>query len=129
MKKKIILGVVAGATVFGGVYGLAASLGLTSDTLGAGQTVVASCQSTPVRATYSPTYDATVPGYSSTTVTITGLAAGCLNKAYRVTLTDATNASLGEATGTTPTSGTSMAVTFTSVSATTIGGLAAVISG
>ncbi len=118
-----------GATVFGGVYGLAASLGLTSNTLGAGQAVVASCQSVAMNATYASTYSATVPGYTVTTVTLTGMATTCQGLPYKITLSGAAGASLGEATGTTPASGTTIAATFSNVSAASVTGVAAVIGG
>ena len=129
MKKKLAVTLALGATIFGGVYGLAASLSLTSDSLGAGQSVVAACQSTAMRATYLSSYSATTPGYDTTTVRITGLTSTCYGKAYSVTVTDASNASLAQATGTTPSTGTSFDVTLTNDSAASIGGVAMVISG
>jgi hypothetical protein len=120
----------AGLVTFGGVYGLAASLNLTTDSLGSAQTVVAACQATAMNATYSSSYSASAPGYTVGTVTVTGLAAGCYSKAYKITLSGAANASLGEATGTTPSSGTSFAATFSpAVNAGLVTGVALVISG
>jgi hypothetical protein len=127
--KKLIIGLAAGATVFGGVYGLAASLGLTSDSLGAGQSVVAACQATTMNATYTSAYSATVPGYTVTTVTLTGLTSTCYSKPYRVTLSGAAGASLAEVTGTTPSTGATVPVTFSSVNAASITGVSVVISG
>ena len=128
MKKALITGAAATA-IFGATYGLAASLGLTSDTLGAGNVVVAACQGTALNATYTSTYAAGLPGYQATTVTLTGMAAGCQNKAYRVTLYGAAGASLGEVTGTTPGAGTTITVTpFAGVSAALVTGVAVVIS-
>lgn len=127
--KKLVVALAGGATVFGGVYGLAASLGLTSDSLGAGQSVVAACQATAMNATYTSTYSASVPGYTVTTVTLTGLTSTCYSKAYKVTLSGAAGASLGEATGTTPASGTTVAATFSNVNAALVTGVAAIISG
>jgi hypothetical protein len=129
VKKKLAIAVAAGATIFGGVYGLAASLSLTSDSLGAGQAVVAACQSTAVNATYAPAYASTVPGYSVATVTLTGLTSSCYGKAYRVTLSDGSNASLAEATGTTPSTGSTVVATFPTLSAASVQGIAVVISG
>ena len=128
-RRRMVVTAVAAATVFGGVYGLAASLGLTSDSLGAAQTVVAACQAATMNATYTPAYTASVPGYTVSSVTITGLTSTCYSKAYRVSLTGASNASLGEATGTTPATGSSFSVTFSAVSAASITGVAVVISG
>ena len=70
------------------------------------------------------------PGYTVGTVTVTGLAATCYSKPYKVTLSGAASVSLGEATGTTPSSGTSFAATFSpAVSAASVTGISVVISG
>jgi hypothetical protein len=93
----------AGVGVFGMVFGLAASLSVTSDSLGAGTSVVAACQSTALNVQYNgESYASGIPGYSLATATISGLAAGCENMPYRVTLYGAGGTSQGEATGTTP---------------------------
>jgi hypothetical protein len=128
---KALISGAAATVVFGGTYGLAASLGLTSDTLGAGTAVVAACQATPLNATYTgTTYAAAVPGYQETSVTVTGLATTCWSKPYKVTLYGAAGASLGEVTGTTPGSGTTITVTpFAGVGAAAVTGVAVVISG
>ena len=123
--KRVIAAVFAGLLMFGSVYGLAASLNLTSDSLGAGSAVVAACQAGTLNA-----YSAAAPGYTVGTVTVTGLAATCYSKAYKITLSGAGNASLGEATGTTPASGTSFSAAFApALSATSITGVNVVISG
>jgi hypothetical protein len=128
--KRIITAIIAGVMTFSVVYGLAASLNLTTDSLGSATTTVASCQAAALNAAYTSTYSAAAPGYTVGTVTITGLAATCYSKAYKVTLSGAASASLGEATGTTPSSGTSFAVTFApTVSAASITGVNVVISG
>ncbi len=128
--KRILTAIIGGAITFSVVYGLAASLNLTTDSLGSGTTTVASCQATALNATYTSTYSATAPGYTVGTVTITGLAATCYSKAYKVTLSGAASASLGEVTGTTPGSGTTIVATFgTAVSAAAITGINVVISG
>ena len=110
--KRVGTAIIGGLLTFSIVYGLAASLNLTTDSLGAATTTVASCQAATLTATYTSTYSATAPGYTVGTVTITGLAATCYSKAYKVTLSGAASASLGEATGTTPASGTSFSATF-----------------
>lgn len=130
LMKRLMSAAIAGLVTFGGVYGLAASLNLTTDSLGAAQSAVAACQAGAMNATYTSSYSASTPGYTVGTVTITGLAAGCYSKAYKITLSGAANASLGEATGTTPSSGTSFAATFApAVSAASVVGVAVVISG
>ena len=133
--KRTLTAIFAGILVFATVYGFAASLTVTSASLGAGTTAVAACQSTALNATYTPTYQSALPGYESTTVTVNGLdetAPKCGSKPIRVTLTGpgASNASLGEQTATLPTGvGTTQAFTFTGVKAADVTGLHVVISG
>ena len=50
-------------------------------------------------------------------MTVSGLQAGCYSKAFKVTLTNASNASLGEVTGTSPGSGTTFTADFSSSNA------------
>ncbi|MEO8252435.1 MAG: hypothetical protein ABI578_08165 [Chloroflexota bacterium] len=128
--KRIVTAILAGLLVFSVVFGLAASLNLTSDTLGAATTTVAACQAGALNATYTSTYSATAPGYTVGTVVVTGLAATCYSKPYKVTLSGAASASLGEATGTTPGVGTTFTATFASaVSAASVVAVHVVISG
>lgn len=134
MKRALIAGAAA-LLVFATLYGFAASLTVTSDSLGAGSVAVAACQSTALTTTYGPTYQSGLPGYESTTVTVNGLdetAPKCGGKAIRVTLTGpgVSNASLGEQTATLPTgAGTTQAFTFTGVRASDVTGVHVVISG
>lgn len=129
-KRKLLVVSAVGVAAFGSVYGLAASLGLSSDTLGAGTAVVAACQTTAMNVTYgTATYAPS--SYGLTTVTVTGLTNTCYGKPYKLTLNNG-GTSLGEATGTTPTTTgtTSFTATFpSSISAASITGAAMVISG
>ncbi len=61
----------------------------------------------------------------------TASATNCASKAYRITLTGASDASLAEITGTTPASGTSFTADFSSsnVKAADVTGVHVVISG
>jgi hypothetical protein len=134
--KRIALAVLVGIIVFATVYGFAASLAVGSQTLGAGTSTVAACQSTTLTASYAVTYDSTIPAYKVGVVTVNGLdttAGHCASKAFRVTLTGpgASNASLGEITGTTPAAGASFTADFTpsNVAASSVTGLHVVISG
>ena len=131
--KRALIAVAVAVAVFGGIYGLAASLDVTSSTLGAGTTAVAACQAGTINVTYTPTYSATATaGYRATTVTLNGLdtaGSACGSKSYKVTLTGAADASLGEATGTTPSTGTTAALTFTNVSAAAVTGVHVTIYG
>jgi hypothetical protein len=131
----MVVGLLVATVVFGATYGLAASLGVSSKTLGAGTSVVAACQSGTLTASYATLYDSAIPGYKVGVVTVNGLdtasATNCASKSYRITLTNSGNSSLGEVTGTTPSSGTSFTADFTSsdVSAASVTGIHVVISG
>jgi len=128
--KRIMMILGAGVLTFGTVYGFAASLNLNTESLGAAQTSVAACQSGTLTATYTVSYSAAEPGYRVGTVTVTGLQSGCYSKAYKITLSATSDTSLGEATGTTPSSGTSFNATFSpAVGAAAVTGIAVVISG
>ena len=133
--KRALIAAATGIMVFATVYGFAASLTVTSASLGAGTSAVAACQSTALNITYAPTYSSTIPAYEATTVTVNGLdetAPKCGGKAIRVTLTGpgASNVSLGEQTATLPTgAATTQGFTFTGVSAASVTGVHVVISG
>lgn len=134
MRRFIIASMVA-TTVAVGVYAAAASINVGSDTLGAGNSAVAACQSTALAVGYTTSYAAAIPGYRVGTVSVGGLdtisGTNCASKAYRITLTGASNASLAELTGTTPSSGTSFGVDFSAsnVPAANVTGVHVVISG
>jgi hypothetical protein len=100
--KRVVITLAIGVAVFASVYGFAASLGVSSETLGAGSTAVAACR-----------------------------AAACGSKAIRVTLTGpgASNASLAEQAGTTPSSGSTQGFNFSGISASDVTGVHVVISG
>jgi hypothetical protein len=133
--KRALVAVLIGAAIFAGVYGFAATLGVNSDSLGAGSSAVAACQTGAVSVSYTSSYNAAAPaGYRATTVTVGNLdttAGACGGKAIRVTLTGpgASNASLGEQTGTVPSSGSSMSLAFAGVNASDVTGVHVVIAG
>jgi hypothetical protein len=133
--KRALLTTLVGAIVFASIYALAASLTVSSSSLGAGSSVVAACQPGTVNVTYTPSYGSGAPaGYRATTVTLNGLdtsAGGCGGKTAKATLTGpgASNASLGEATGTVPNSGTTLDLTFVGVNASDVTGVHVVIAG
>jgi hypothetical protein len=110
MNKKAIAAF-GGLAAFGILTASAASLGgLTSSSLGADQTVIASCDTDGVAMAYTNTYDATANAYKVSGVNISGVAAGCNGKSFRLTLSDG-SVSLGEATGSI--SGTSQSIAVT----------------
>ncbi len=59
--RKTIVALLVGATVSAGVYAAAASLSVNSNTLGAGNTAVAACQTTALTAAYATAYAAALP--------------------------------------------------------------------
>ena len=126
---KLVLAAVVASIVFAGVYGFAASLGLTSSGLGAGNAVVASC-GTGINAAYTTAYSSSLPGYSVSQVNLTSIPAGCLSKSYRIQLTGAGGAAVGsEMTGSLPASGTTANIaTSGNVDASAVTGVSVVIS-
>jgi hypothetical protein len=134
IKRALAIGAV-GLGIFGGVFGLAASLGVSSSSLGAGSTTVVACQGGTLDLSYATAYNATAtPGYRATVVTVGNLdtsGSACGGKAIKITLTGpgGSAASLGEQTGTVPSSGTSMNLTFTGINASDVTGAHVTIAG
>lgn len=96
MKKKLLIGLIAGSAVFAAVFGAAASLGgVSSTSLGAGNTTVAPCDADGVTTSYAVAFDAA--GYKISTVTVSGIAAGCSGKSLSIQLVDANGALTGGA--------------------------------
>ncbi len=130
-KKRTLFSIVLALTIFGAVYGFAATLNVGANALSAGNASVASCQAsgTPT-GTYAVAYDSTLGGYKVSGVTVTGLDAGCATKAVSVTLTGAANANLASLAGTVPAGGGSLALTpGSTVSAASITGVSVAING
>lgn len=136
--KRALMALLVSGVVFAGIYGLAASLNVSSATLGAGNTAVAACQAGTVNVTYSSSYNASAAaGYRATTVTVGNIdatAGACGGgKDIKVTLTGpgASNAQLAEqvstvATGANP---SSMNFSFAGVSASDVTGIHVMITG
>jgi hypothetical protein len=137
MKRALLALVVSGA-VFAGIYGLAASLSVSSATLGAGNTSVAACQSGALTVSYSSSYNGSATaGYRATTVTVGNIDATATacggGKDIKVTLTgpgtsDAQLAELAStvATGANP---SNMNFSFPGVSASDVTGVHVLITG
>jgi hypothetical protein len=131
VQRKTLFALVLALTIFGAVYGFAATLNVGTNQLSAGNATVASCQSsgTPT-GTYSVAYDSTLPGYKVSGVTVTGLDTLCASKTVSVTLTGTSNSNLGTVTGTVPVGGGSLAMTpGSSISAAAVTGLSVSING
>ena len=126
--KRLIIALVVGLVIFAMVYAFAATLNVNTKSLGAGGNAVASCNAS-ANVSYNAVYSAALPGYKVSTVPITS-AAGCANMAFRVTLTGAANASLGEVTGNLDATGAaSPDFSASNVAASAVTGVQLVITG
>jgi hypothetical protein len=110
MKKKLMIGLIAGSAVFAAVFGAAASLGtITDQGLGANSATVASCDTDGVTTGYTVSYDAAT-GYKVDEVTVSNIAVGCIGDKLNVELlTGITSTSLTEV----PIAGASETLTVT----------------
>ena len=130
-KRRTVFALVLALTIFGAVYGFAASLNVGTNALSAGNATVASCQAsgTPT-GTYTVAYDSTIPGYKVATVVVTGLdTTNCNGKAISVTLTGASAANLTTLTGTVPGAGNLTLTPGTVISAASVQGVSVAING
>ena len=96
MNKRLLAGVAAAGIIGGGVYGFAATLTLSSDTVSANSASVGSCDSDGVTVDY--TVEWAVGGYQLDKVTVSGIAATCDTDAIKVTTLEGSTPS--EQTGT-----------------------------
>jgi hypothetical protein len=129
-KRKTLFAFVLALTIFGAVYGFAATLNVGTNQLSAGNATVASCETSTPTGTYAVAYDSTLPGYKVSGVTVTALDAACAAKAVSVTLTGAGNANLGTITGTVPAGGGTLALTpGSTISAAAVTGVSVAING
>jgi hypothetical protein len=105
MRKRTLLAVLGGIVAFAIVVASAASLGgLTSDNLGADDSLVASCDTNGVTSSYTTVYNATgTGGFKVDDVTIDGINDACDGQEMTITLTDNANAVIGEVASTIPT--------------------------
>ena len=117
-KRRMLFASLLALTIFGAVYGFAATLNVDTNSLSAGNATVASCQAsgTPT-GTYTVVYDSTVPGYKVGGVTVTGMDPGCNGKTVSVTLTGAVSASLANGSATYSSTGSNTTVVIPSLSA------------
>jgi hypothetical protein len=128
--KKTLFALVLALTIFGAVYGFAATLNVGTNQLSAGNATVASCEAGTPTGTYSVAYDSTLGAYKVSGVTVTGLDAACATKTVSVTLTGSANANLGTITGAVPAGGGSLALTpGSTISAASVTGVAVAING
>ena len=131
MKRKTLFALVLALTIFGAVYGFAATLNVGTNTLSAGNATVASCETNTATGTYSVAYDTASTAYKVSGVTITGLDAACAGKAVSATLTsNSGGTNLGTITGTVPAGGGSLTLTPSgTVAAASVSGVSVAIAG
>lgn len=99
MSRTRLVAMLAGLGVAGLVAASAATLGtITSDDLGSGVTVVASCDSDGLNLGYTVEYDSVEGAYIVTDVNVSGIDADCAGQALSLTLKDGTGASVGAGT-------------------------------
>jgi hypothetical protein len=128
--KKTLFALVLALTIFGAVYGFAATLNVGTNQLSAGNATVASCQTTTPTTSYTVAYDSTLGAYKVGTVTVTGFDAPCATKNASVTLTGAANANLITLTGAVPAVGTPLVLTpGSTISAALVTGLSVAVNG
>jgi hypothetical protein len=135
VRRKVVALTVAGLGIAGLGLASAAQLNLTAGALGAGTTVVASCDSDGVQVAFSNAFAAAAKGYTVTEVKLSGVAAGCAGQNVTVDLlntdpTDAsTGASLRQVTGTVGASGGTVTLSVPgAVKAADVKGVAVVIA-
>lgn len=132
IKRKTLFALVLALTIFGAVYGFAATLNVDANTLSAGNATVASCETTGTpTGTYQVAYDTTNKAYGVSGVTVTGLDAACAGKAISVTLTGNSGATnLQTVAGTVPAGGGSLVITPSGfLSAASVSGVSVAING
>lgn len=100
VKNRWIGGLMAAIVIFSVVYAAAAALGVTADSLSAGQDAVASCDTDGVTTSFTTQYDQTAQGYIVADVTVDGIAVACNGFNIAVTLAKGDWTSLGELTDT-----------------------------
>lgn len=127
-KKKLIIGLAVGAASFAAVFAMAASLTVGSNSLGAGNAGVASCDTNGVDHVYTTAFSGTLPGYRVATVDVTGIATECDTFDIKATLLDGAGASLGEYTGVVNATGTHSFTVGGNVPAASVEDIAVVIS-
>lgn len=131
-RKRTLFAVVLAVTIFGAVYGFAATLNVGSSSLSAGNIAVASCQATGTpTGTYTTAYDTATAGYKVASVIVTGLDnANCSGKAISVSLTSAAGGTvLGTIAGVVPVSGNLTLTPGSTISAAAVTGVSVAING
>jgi hypothetical protein len=127
--KRTVKAILLGSTVFGATVAAAASIGLESASLGAGDTVVAACAD-DIGVEYDTSYSDAVKGYAIDAVRLTDVPVSCNGLDLAITLVGEDDAVLRETTGTVSiTENVHTQALDEAVSAEDLGHVAVVISG
>ena len=103
MVKRTLLSLAAGLAVFGGVYGMASSMGVSSTgQVGAGSATVTACDSDGVTTSYATAWDTTDKRFEIASVTVSAISDSCDGLPLAVSLTDGSDVQLGSGSGTVP---------------------------
>ena len=130
LRRKPILSLVVGGVLFSSAFAFAASLTVGTNSLGAGNAAVGSCDTDGVTTSYTTAYDAALPGYKIATVTVGGIdATACANRALRVDLANASNASIGSGTATIAAASVPVSIATGTPNAAQVANVHVVISG
>jgi hypothetical protein len=93
LRKKLVLAALAAVVVGSGAYAFAATLGVGSSTLQAGNANVTGCETSTLTPSYTTRF---VSGaYEVDTVTIKDIDAACAGKTLKIAFTDGSNVLLG----------------------------------
>jgi hypothetical protein len=127
--KRNLIAIAVALGVFGGTFAFAASLGgVTTGSVGDSATLVASCDTDGVATSFSaPAWDSSGQHYGVSTLDVTGIDAACDGSPIKVTLSDSSGASLGEATGSVASGAASLSFS-PSVSSSSVEGVEVVIA-
>lgn len=120
---------VAGVLVFGAVTAFAAGFNVNSATIVSGSASVTGCGAVAA-VTYNMVWDPVLLTYKVSTAPVTTNAT-CKGLAYKVTVTDAGNVSLGEITGTlnSVTGNASPDFSASNIRVSTVGGVSVTVTG
>ncbi len=114
MKKRFLIAGIAAAAVFATVLGVAATLTVNSDGLGAGSAPVLSCDANGVTTSYTVAWDNSDARFEVTGVTVSGID-GCNGRSVQIALLGASNSVLATSNTAKTVSGSSGAsVSFSS---------------
>ena len=130
--KRWLVVAVMGVVAFITVWAAAAALTVNSSTLGAGTTVVASCDTDGVNVSYTTSWDTTNKRFKVATVSITNLMDACRGKTASVELQDGSNVGLSNdsatvATGTSNVNTTSVTIASAAVDASALSNITVAI--